>query len=141
VQFAETAQLHIYERHNVARRELWYTKSEYYSMKRAVSEDVLKVRAARTSNEAPANGNDDDVASAEESGRCFIGIKHLLTPACMDEVRACRAQCIHSVHAEQARQGPSARFGLETIALASFAQTRQPVLRARKLGKLHRDSI
>ena len=74
VQFAETAQLHIYERHKVARRELWYTESEYYSMKRAVSEDVLEARAARTSNEAAAddddddNDNDDD-ASAEESGR------------------------------------------------------------------------
>jgi hypothetical protein len=68
VRFAETAQLHIYERHNVSRRKLWYTESEYYSMKRAVSEDVLKVRAARTSNEAPAN-EDDDNASAEESSR------------------------------------------------------------------------
>jgi len=106
-------------------------------MKLVVSEDVLDVRAARTSHEAV-----DDDASSKESA-CFIGIEHLLAPACRDEVRACRARCIRAVLAEQSRQGPSARFGWEAIAisLASLAQTRQPVVRARKLGKLHQESL
>lgn len=138
VQFAETSKLHAYERHDVARHELWYTKAEYILMKRAITEAVLKFRAGRTANEAPAN---DDTSAEEESSRCFIGIEHLLTPACMEEVRACRARCTHAVLVEQARQDPSARFGLETIALASYTQTRQPVMRARKLGNLHQGSI
>jgi len=80
----------------------------------------------------------DDVASEEDSGY-WIGI-HLLTPACIDEVNACRARarCKHAVLAEQGRQDlcPSARFRLEAIAFASMGQTRKAVLRARKLVKL-----
>jgi len=146
VQFAETAQMTIYEcHHNVARHELWYTSAEFISMRRAVFEDVLEVRAARTaSNEAAAadgDNDDDNDASTGESSRCLIGIEHLLTPASVNEVRACRARCTHAVLAEQARQAPSARFRLETIAFASLAQTRQAAMRARKLGRFHQDSL
>eukprot|EP00984_Skeletonema_dohrnii_P024423 scaffold13533_cov90-Skeletonema_dohrnii-CCMP3373.AAC.8 len=135
VHFAETAQLHIFNRPNVARHELSYTKSEYNLMKLVVGEDVLAVRAGRTSREPV----DDDVSSRESV--CFIGIEHLLTPACIDEVRACRARCTRVVLAEQATRSASAtRFvGWETIAFASLAQTRKAVLRARKLGKLHKN--
>jgi hypothetical protein len=45
VRFADTAQLHIYERHNVARHELWYATSEIHSMRLAIEQDLLKVRA------------------------------------------------------------------------------------------------
>ena len=136
VHFAETAQLHIFKRPNVARRELFYTTSEYDLMKLVVREDVLAVRARRPSRGAV---DDDDVSSKDRV--CFMGIEHLLTPACIDEVRACRARCIRVVLTEQARQGPYPRFGWEAIALASFAQTRKAGLRARKLGKLHQESI
>ena len=138
VQFAETAQLNIYERHNIARHELWFTNTEYDLIKFAVQQDVLKARAVRTSNDTAAS--DDDVV---RSG-FWIGIAHLLTQATIDRVRASRAQCVRAVLTEQARQrqGPYARFNeWENIALASFAQTRQPVLRARKLAKLHRDAL
>ena len=136
VHFAETAQLHIFNRPNVARHELSYTKSEYDLMKLVVGEDVLAVRAGRTSRE-PGDGY-------KESALCFMGIEHLLTPTCIDEVRACRARCIRAVLTEQARatSASATRFvGWETIALASFAQTRKAGLRARKLGKLHQESI
>ena len=136
VHFAETAQLHIFKRPNVARRELFYTTSEYDLMKLVVREDVLAVRARRPSRDSV---DDDDVSSKDRV--CFMGIEHLLTPACIDEVRACRARCIRVVLTEQARQGPYPRFGWEAIALASFAQTRKAGLRARKLGKLHQESI
>ena len=93
VHFAETAQLHIFKRPNVARRELFYTTSEYDLMILVVREDVLAVRAARTSR-----GAVDDVPAIESV--CFMGIEHLLTPACIDEVRACRARCIRAVLTE-----------------------------------------
>ncbi len=121
-----------------------YTSAEFYSMRRAVFEDVLENLVARTtSNEtAAADGDaDDNDASALESSRCLIGIEHLLTPASVNEVMACRARCTHEVLAEQARQAPSARFRLETIAFASLGQTRQAALRARKLGRFHQDSL
>ena len=136
VHFAETAQLHIFKRPNVDRRELFYTKSEYDLMKLVVREGVLAARAGRTSRGAVV---DDDVLSKESV--CFMGIEHLLTPACIDEVRACRARCVRAVLTEQARQGPTPRFGWEAIALASFAQTRKAVLRARMLGVIHQESI
>eukprot|EP00573_Skeletonema_grethae_P001404 CAMPEP_0201692272 /NCGR_PEP_ID=MMETSP0578-20130828/5218_1 /ASSEMBLY_ACC=CAM_ASM_000663 /TAXON_ID=267565 /ORGANISM="Skeletonema grethea, Strain CCMP 1804" /LENGTH=188 /DNA_ID=CAMNT_0048177627 /DNA_START=55 /DNA_END=616 /DNA_ORIENTATION=+ len=70
VQFAETAQLHIYEPHNIARRELWFTKTEYDLMKFAVQEDVRKVRAGRTSIDT-AGSRDDAV---RVSSGFWIGI-------------------------------------------------------------------
>ena len=45
--FSKTAQLHIFNRPNVARHELSYTKSEYDCMKLVVGEDVFAVRAGQ----------------------------------------------------------------------------------------------
>jgi hypothetical protein len=131
VRFAETAQLYIVERRhedNEDKNKLWYTKSDYNSMKRTLKQDVLQARA-------------NDAAFEEVDIGFWIGIAHLLTPACMLEVKACRFRCLHAVLAEQARQSSSASFRWENIALASLAETRKAVLRARKLGKLHQESI
>jgi hypothetical protein len=147
VRFADTAKLYIVERHedyekkndhnnNVARHELWYTKAEYYSMRRAIEQDALHVRAQALAG-VPCSYAGDDDASADERSVCGVGIEHLLTPACTLEVRACRARCKRAVLAEQARQDASEM----DIALASLAQTRKAVLRARKIGKLHKDAI
>ena len=139
VRFSETSELFIYNRHNVARRELWFTAAEYNLMALVRQRDVLRLRAERASNEAA-----DDYVDVERSGS-WIGLTHLLTQAIIDEVRACRARCILAVLTEQTRQGPTASASFdscEAIALASSAQTRQPVLRARRLGELHQqDSL
>ena len=135
VRFADAPQLYIVERHEVARHELWYTTAEYYLMQLAIEQDVLYVRTQLLAG-VPFN-----TILADESSVCCVGIEHLLTPACIDEKKACRARCIRAVLTEQAKHHPSARFGWEAIALASFAQTRQPILRARKLGKLQQITI
>jgi len=145
VHFADKAELYIVARHennNVARHELWYTKYEYYSMKHDIRDDVQRARSTALQI-GPFNywGNGDDDDTSEESRDCWIGIAHLLTPACMLEVRTCRARCVYAVLAKQASLSPSTRFRWEDIALASFAQTRKAVLRARELGKLHQESI
>lgn len=138
VHFAENAQLYIVERHDVSRHELSYSKAEYHRMKVDTREDVLALRSARTSRREAV----DDETSSDEECLCFMGIEHLLTPACTHEVRTCRARCIQAVLTEQARaRDPSSRLGLESIALASIAQTRKARLRARKLGAFHRKSI
>ena len=139
VHFAETAQMYIFERPKVARNELSYTKAEYDLMKLVIRQDVL---AVRTSKEAV----DDDTSTQAEESVCLMGIEHLLTPACMNEVRACRARCIVAVLTEQtmARDASATNFGgwgWARIALASIAQTRRAKLRARKLGQLHQESI
>jgi hypothetical protein len=93
VQFDDTLQVHIVKRHednNVARHELWYTKAEYYSMKLAIEEDVLQVRAQALAGVLFNYAGDDD-ASADESSVCCIGIEHLLTANVMLEVKVCRA--------------------------------------------------
>jgi hypothetical protein len=144
VQFAGKAQLYTVERHEntVARHELWYTKDKYCSMKLDIREDVLRARSMQS---LPFNysgyDDDDDDDSPEESSGFWIGIAHLLTPACMLGVRTCRARCVYAVLVKQASLSPSARFRWEDIALASLAQTRKAVLRARELGKLHRKSL
>ena len=105
---------------------------------------VLNIRAMTSSNDAAFTCSGDDVAvTAEENNGFWIGIAHLLSPASMFEVMACRAQCKRAVLAEQARQDqdPSARLGWEAIALVSLAETRKAVLRARRLKKPHHDSI
>ena len=128
MRFAEKSQLYIVDRHQ-DKNDLWYVKAEYNSMKRNLKRDVLQARAR------------DYSASKEEDGGFWIGISHLLTPACAFEVQSCRRRCVHAVLAEQAIQGPSASLRCEDIAFASSAQTRRAVFRARKLGKLHQDSI
>ncbi len=131
VHFAENAQLYIFDHHDVARNELSYSQAEYHRMKVAAMEDVLALRSARTSE-----------TSTDEESLCFTGIEHLLTPACMHEVRTCRARCMQAVLTEQARaRGPASGHSWETIALASIAQTRRANLRARKLGDFHQKSI
>ena len=129
VRFSETSQLRIVDRHedNKHKNELWYTRADYNSMKRNIKRDVLQARV-------------DDAIAEKDSG-FWIGIAHLLTPATILEVRTCRYRCTRAVLSEQARQGASSRFRCENIALASLAETRKAVLRARKLGKLHQASI
>ena len=128
VQFAETSQLYVVERHDDI-SELWCTKAEYNSMKRNVKRDVLQARAS-------------DSVSEEDSG-LWIGIAHLLTPACMLEVQAYRRRCVSAVLAEKARarQDPSVSLRWEHIALASLAETRKAESRARILRRLHKESI
>jgi len=50
---------------------------------------------------------------------------------------------VRAVLQEQAmqRMNPSATFRWDAIATASYVETRKAAVRARKLGKLHRDSI
>ena len=137
VHFSETSELHIFTRPKVDRNELWYTKRDYARMRLAIRRDVL---AVRTSREALV-GDDTDTSS----GVCFMGIEHLLSAACTNEVMTCRARCIEAVLTEQARVMDVSVYativdGWERIALASIAQTRKARLRARKLGQLHRES-
>ena len=142
VQFANTSEMYIVDRHDdnegVDRHDLWYNKQDYSHMRLVVHKSVLSVRAMASTGVAISysgdNGSFDD---------CLMGIEHLLTPANALEVKACRARCVRAVLQEQARQtmNTSAMFGWESIAAASFAETRKAAVRARKLGKLHKDSI
>ena len=118
--------IYIVDRHE-HKNELWYTEAEYNSMKLDIRRDVFQARA-------------NDAVSEEDSG-FWIGIAHLLTPAIILEVKDGRNRCIRAVLTVQARQGPLARFRCEDIARASLAETRKAILRARKLGRLHQNSI
>ena len=94
VQFADTLQVRIVKRHEDARHELWYTSAEYDLMKLAMKRDVLTIRAETSSkNSASACSGHDAAAAAEEESGFWIGIAHLLTPACVKEVMDCRARC------------------------------------------------
>ncbi len=129
LRFAETVQLYTVGRHeDKDKTDLWYSKTEYNSMKRNIIRDVLQARRASDS-------------ASEGDGGSWIGISHLLAPACTLEVQACRRQCLRAVLAEQARQGSYGSLRWEDIALASLAETGKAVLRARKLAKLHQESI
>ena len=141
VRFADAAQLHIVERHEdydsenkVARHELWYTKAEYRAMRLAAREDVLQVRSNTADGSQFSYPGDDDASV------CCIGIEHLLTPACLLEVKRCRARCVYAVLAVQARPLALSKSDID-IALSSIGQTRKVALRARTLGKLHQNSI
>ena len=114
-------------------------------MRRAAVEDALQVRA-RISSCAPLNysGNDEagapaTAAEAEEqrSSVCCIGIEHLLTQAIVRQRRAYIDRCIDAVLTEQERRGSTEM----DIAFASFVHSRGAALRARRLGRLHQDSI
>jgi hypothetical protein len=143
VRFAEAARRYIVERHedydtenSVARHELWYTKAEYRDMRLAVKEDVLEVRAKA------ADGSPFNYSGSDDASVCCIGIEHLLTPACLLEVKRCRARCVNAVLAVQARPpDPSSTHIYIALALASIGQTRKVALRARTLGKLHQNAI
>ena len=82
----------------------------------------------------------DDDGSDDE---CLVGIEHLITQGCINAVRTCRQRCFHAVLSEQRRQAsiPSRWRSASNIALASFSQTRESAIRARKLGKLHRAAL
>ena len=142
VQFADTSEMYIVDRHydneGVDRHDLWYNKQDYSRMRLATHKSVLRVRAMVSAGVAISYSGDD--GSFDD---CLFGIEHLLTPESALEVKACRARCVRAVLQEQARQAmnPSAMFGWESIAIASFAETRKAAVRARKLGKLHKDSI
>jgi len=136
VRFADTAQIYIVERHedyekkinNVARHDLWYNKSDYYSMRRNVKQDALQVRAQALAG-VPFNYASDDEASV-----CCVGIDPII-----HKTAASRARCILAVLAAQAGAG---EFASEMdIGLASLAQTRKAQLRARLRGMLLQDSI
>ena len=140
VRFAKTSQLKVFERSNAARNELWYTKAEYVQMKLAIRRDVL---AVRTSRETVGDDTDTSVEAGESAS--ILGIEHLLTPARIKEVSACRAQCIEAVLTEQEWVMDASTYATivdswERIALASIAQTRNARLRARELGLLHQRS-
>ncbi len=160
VQFADTAQLYIFERYedsngrSVAHQELWYTPAEYDRMHHAVLEAVLEVRRRLNASGSNSAGNHDEnedmpllfraeVAEAEGIGLpdCdCIGIEHLLTRATILEVRTCKARCIQAVLEEQERQSASLGLGWNAIALSSLTQTRRTTLRAQMLGERHRES-
>eukprot|EP00985_Skeletonema_marinoi_P032306 scaffold39098_cov128-Skeletonema_marinoi.AAC.10 len=141
VLFADTAKLHIVPRHDdregVHRNDLWYNGSDYSRMKLANQKSVLKVRAMASAG-APVSYSGDDGPSDD----CLIGLEHLLTPATILGVMACRRRCVRAVLQEQARQRMNSDiFGWNNIAMASFDETRKAAVRARKLGKLHHVSI
>ena len=142
VQFANTMEMYIVDRHgdnqDVDRRDLWYNKSDYSRMRRAIKKPVLEVRAMASAG-VPISYSGNDGSSND----CLIGIEHLLTQASAFEVKECRARCVQAVLQEQARQrmNPSATFRWDAIAAASYVETRKVAVRAWKLGKLHRDSI
>ena len=102
-------------------------------MQLAIEQDVLYVRTQLLAG-VPFN-----TILADESSVCCVGIEHLLTPACIDVKKACRALCIRAVLTEQVTQGPAARFGWGAIANASYDQSLKAVLRARRLGKLQQE--
>lgn len=66
VHFAETAELHVFERPKVARSELWYTRAEYAHMALRRREDILALRAGRTSLLEAADVDVDDDPSRRE---------------------------------------------------------------------------
>jgi hypothetical protein len=141
VRFAEVARRYSVERHEdydtentVARHELWYTKAEYRDMRLAVKEDVIEVRAKA------ADGSPFNYSGSDDASVCCIGIEHLLTPACLLEVKRCRARCVYAVLAVQARPPGQSTSDVD-IALASIGQTRKVAMRARTLGKLHQNAI
>ena len=105
VQFADTLQVRIVKRHADPRHELWYTKAEYDLMKLNMKEDVLQIHAMTSSSNVAFTCLEDDAAAAEEDSGFWIGIAHLLTPACMYEMMACscRARCIASVKSSQSK--------------------------------------
>jgi hypothetical protein len=142
VQFADTSEMYIVVRHHdnqdVDRRDLWYNRTDYSRMRSAIQKSVRIVRAMASAG-VPISYSGDHGSSDD----CLIGIEHLLTQASAFEVKECRARCVQAVLQEQARQrtNPSATFRWDAIAAASYVETRKAAVRARKLGKLHRDSI
>ena len=147
VHFANTSKLYIVPRHvdyeDVRRQDLWYIKADYYHMRLARQISVLQVRAMVSAG-IPISylGAGDDGPSDEDD--CLVGIEHLLTPATIREVMACRRRCVRVVLEEQARQrqrmNPPDTTGWDSIAIASIAETRRARFTAHELGKLQASS-
>ena len=136
VRFADMAQLLIIEQKQKDNSKLWYTQSEYYSMRQAIQQDVLQVREQALAG-VPFNYAGDDDATDLQSSVCCVGIEHLLTPALALESAADRERCIRAVLVAQSRQDVSEM----DIAQDSLAQTRKLELRARFRGVLLKNSI
>ena len=133
-------QVHVFVYHDdneedsIACHELWYIASELNSIRRATLADIDELRArvaagARLSYEVNEDDNTDDVS--------WLGIERLVIPALALETRACVDRCIDAVLTEQERRGSSEM----DIAFSSFVHSRGAALRARRLGRLHQDSI
>jgi len=142
VRFAKTMEVYIVDRHadneDVDQHDLWYNESDYSRMRLAIKKSVLEVRAMASAGLPISYSGDDDGSSND----CLIGIEHLLTQACAIAVMACRRRCVRAVLQEQARQRmnpTSETFRWDAIAAASYAETRNFAVRARKLGKLHEE--
>jgi hypothetical protein len=137
VRFSETSEMCVVPRHEdndgVRRQDLWYNKADYSRMRLATQRTVLKVREMASAG-IPVSYSSFDV--------CLVGIEHLLTPATLLEVKLCRLRCVGAVLEEQARQmmNPYGTFGWNNTAMASLSETRRAAVRARKLGKLHREA-
>ena len=76
VRFDETSELHIIHNEDIHRQDLWYSKSDYSRMKRAIKKSARKVRKM-TSAGLPVNYSGGGGSSDE----CLIGIEHLLSSA------------------------------------------------------------
>ena len=137
VRFSDTSEMCVVPRHEdnhgVRRQDLWYNKADYSRMRLATQKSVLRVREMASAG-IPVRYSSFDV--------CLVGIEHLLTPATVLEVKLCRLRCVRAVLEEQARQmmNPYGTFGWDNTAMASLDKTRRAAVRARKLGKLHREA-
>ena len=143
IHFAERSEMKYVKRltdydEGIHRHELWYSELEYGLMKRANWDAVHAIRAKSLAG-VPVSYGGNDGGSDDE---CLVGIEHLLTQGCINAVRTCRERCVHAVLAEQSIQAsiPS-RWSASNIALASYGQTGDAAIRARKLGQLHRKAI
>ena len=138
VRFAELAAIYNVDRHDnddkVDRHDLWYNKSDCSRMRLAIKKSILKVRL-RIAARLPICYS----GKADSFDDCLIGMEHLLTQETVIEVKTCRRRCVRAVLQEQEMN--SATSGWDNIANASFVESRRAAIRARKLGKLHHDSI
>ena len=150
VHFADTSERYIVPRHDdneeVRQKDLWYINSDYSRMNLSRRNSALQAREMISAGipvrySGTEDGDEDRPPNVDD---CLIGIEHLLTPATILESMACRRRCVGVVLEEQARQrqrmNPPDMIGWDHIAVASIAETRRAVVRARKLGKLQRDA-
>ena len=131
VRFSETSEMCIVPRHEdndgVRRQDLWYNKADYSRMRLATQKSVLRVREMASAGIPISYSGDEGSFDV-----CLVGIEH----------EVCRLRCVGAVLEEQARQmmNPYGTFGWDNTAMASLSETRRAAVRARKLGKLHREA-
>jgi hypothetical protein len=137
VHFVDMAKLHIVPRHDdnkdVHRRDLWYNKLDYSRMRLAIKKSILQVRLMISAGVPICYSG-----KADSFDDCLIGMEHLLTQETVIEVKTCRRRCVRAVLQEQAMNSTTT---CDNIANASLVESRRAAIRARKLGKLHHDSI